>query len=256
MSNLLEVDSILLARGDRILLQDFCFSASQGELVAVVGPNGSGKSTLLATLPGLISPLSGSVRYAGKPIGSIRRKKLAKQVGYLPQVTSELGSTTVLEAALIGRHPHVAFWGWESQEDVEHARRALAITGLSEYAKRPVNTLSGGERQRLAIATILTQSPVLSVLDEPLEPLDLGYKANLLKEFSRLTMNDHKTFILSIHDLSLAGEYAHRMILLDGQGHATIGAPREILTGPNLSVAYGCPIEVRSFDDRFFIFTR
>lgn len=255
MSKLLEANNVVLSRGKRVLVEDLQLSVSQGELVAVVGPNGSGKSTLLSTLTGLRPPTLGSVRYAGEPIGTIRRRNLAKQVGYLPQLIGEFSSTTVLETALLGRHPHVAFWGWESRKDLEFARRALDITGLTDFENRPINTLSGGERQRLAIATVLTQSPVLNILDEPLEPLDLRYKASLLKQFSNLAANEGKTFILSIHDLPLAGDYAHRIILLDGQGHAAIGVPRDILTGPNLSAAYRCSIDVRRLDNRFFIFT-
>jgi iron complex transport system ATP-binding protein len=106
--------------------------------------------------------------------------------GWLPQSRSEAFSSTVLETALVGRHPHLARWNWESENDARIARQALAAVGLGELAQRDVQTLSGGERQRLSIATLLAQAPQLYLLDEPLAHLDLNHQIATLELFSAL----------------------------------------------------------------------
>ncbi len=246
---LLECRDLAVERGRRRLVHAFDFALAPGELIALVGPNGAGKSSLLATLAGLLPAAAGAVSIGGETTEAVPRKRLARHVGFLPQETDDPYPATVLETALIGRHPHIGFWRWESAADVAKARAALRRMGLAAAADRQVASLSGGERRRLAVATLLAQAPRVYLLDEPLEALDLAYQARLLKLLRRLARLARIGVIMSLHDLSLAARHADRAILLDGLGSAETGIPEGVLTPKRLAVIYGCPVRRLKVDD-------
>lgn len=242
MSALLACRGLGVARGDRRLVSGLDFALGPGEFVGVVGPNGVGKSSLLATLAGLLPPSAGTIELGGNDLRRLSRRDIARQLGFLPQDTEDPYPATVLETALIGRHPHIGFWRWESAADAAKAMAALRRVGLSDMADRQVATLSGGERRRLAIATLLTQAPRVHLLDEPLEALDLGYQARLLRLFRRLARVTGAGVLMSLHDLSLAARYADRLVLLDGHGGAETGTAAAVLDPGRLGKVYGCRI--------------
>ena len=242
MSSLLSTRGLGVARGERRLVGRFDFDLAPGELVAVVGPNGAGKSSLLTTLAGLFRPSAGEIRLEGTPIERLPRRTVARRLGFLAQDSEDLYPATVLETALIGRHPHIDFWRWESAADRARAHKALRAVGLDGAATRPVATLSGGERRRLAIATLLAQAPRIYLLDEPLEALDLAFQMRLLRLFRHLAALGSVGVMFSLHDLTLAARHADRLILLDGRGNATLGHPATVLEPARLSMIYGCRI--------------
>lgn len=242
MTALLACRGLTVDRGGRRLVEAFDFALRAGEIAAVIGPNGVGKSSLLATLAGLLPATSGVIELEGRGLAALSRREVAQRLGFLPQDTEDPYPATVLETALIGRHPHIGFWRWESAADAAKARAALRRVGLAAAANRPVATLSGGERRRLAIATLLTQAPRVHLLDEPLEALDLGYQARLLRLFRRLARATGTAALMSLHDLSLAGRYADRVILLDGRGGTETGPPGRVLEPARLGAIYGCRI--------------
>ncbi len=242
MTTLLTCRNLAVSRGSRRLLEQLDFALAMGEVVGIVGPNGAGKSSLLAALAGLLHPAAGEVFLGDAPLQKLGRRAIAQRVGFLPQEVDDPYPATVLETALIGRHPHIGFWRWESAADLAKARAALRRMGLADAAGRPVSTLSGGERQRLAIAALLTQAPRIYLLDEPLEALDLAYQARLLRLLRRLAGLTGIGILFSLHDLSLAARHADRVILLDGRGRTDIGPPEATLRPDRLSEVYGCRI--------------
>ncbi len=180
-------------------------------------------------------------------------RRLAKIRGVLPQHQSDPFPATVLETALVGRHPHLGRWDWESEADRAIARQALAAVGLEDFAEREVHTLSGGERQRLAVAQLLTQQPQLFLLDEPLTHLDLAHQVAVMELFKRTTENA-AAFIAILHDPGFAVRYCDHALLLFGDGEWLAGRSQEIITADNLSRLYGYPLrEIRSDNDRWFI---
>ncbi len=254
MTPLLETSGLSICRGGRTLITALDLALAPGEIIAVVGPNGAGKSSLLAALAGLLEPRRGEIRIEGLHLAELPRRQLARRLGFLPQETEDLYPASVLETVLIGRHPHIGFWSWESANDLSRARSALRHTGLSELSTRLVSTLSGGERRRLAIATVLAQAPRIYILDEPFEPLDLGHQARLFRLLSRLAQRQGCGILLSLHDLSLAARHAGRILLLDGHSEAVLGRADQILTSARLSYAYGCNIEMlECAGNRFFL---
>ena len=141
-------------RGDGEALN---FAVEPGQIWGVLGPNGAGKTTLLHTLAGLREPRRGSVCLGKHPLADLKRRTISQQLGLVFQERQDGFPATVLETALIGRHPWLSPWQMESGADERLARRALEQLDVGHLSDRLVNTLSGGERQRVAIATVLTQ---------------------------------------------------------------------------------------------------
>jgi iron complex transport system ATP-binding protein len=223
---------------DRTLVAGLDLDVRAGERWVVVGPNGAGKTTLVSALAGLKPPASGEIRYDGKPIGSLGARERAKMRGFLPQDSIDHFPASVLETALVGRHPHLARWQWESAADVDRARSALTAFGLAGLDARDARTLSGGERRRLALAALVAQDPALLLLDEPSSHLDLGQQVAALDALAALARDGKRALVMVLHDLHLALRYADHAIALGG-GRAIAGAAADVLSAPTLSEVFG-----------------
>jgi iron complex transport system ATP-binding protein len=244
---LLSAEGVRVAIGERTLVRELAFSVAAGECLGILGRNGSGKSTLLATLAGLREPAAGSVALLGQRYAALSPREAARHRGYLPQATHDAFSSTVLETALVGRHPHLSRFEWESAYDIDFARTALEYVGLAGMESRTVQSLSGGERQRLAVAALLTQEPELYLLDEPLAHLDLNHALAVLDIFRDCAAKGAGVVIV-LHEPGLAARYCDRVLLLSGDGDYALGSCAEMLTTDRLSALYGHPL--RALDDR------
>jgi len=229
---------VRLEVGSRTLVAQFDLEVRAGECWAIVGPNGAGKTTLVATLAGLVVPATGEIAYDGVPLARLAPRERALLRGYLPQDSVDFFPATVLETALIGRHPHLARWQWESGADVARARSALAAFDLEGFDARDVRTLSGGERRRLALAALVAQDPGIFLLDEPSSHLDLGQQIAALGAITALARDRGKAVVMVLHDLHLAVRFADYAIAL-GDGSAQTGTAADILTAPALSELFG-----------------
>ena len=145
--------------GTRALVRDLSVEFAPGEVVAILGCNGAGKTLTLHTLAGLRAPHAGAVHLDGTPFDQLTRRAVALRLGLLAQDIEEAFVTTALEMVLIGRHPHLGLWQWETAEDVRISQESLAAVGLGEFAERRTDTLSGGEQRRVAVAALLAQRP-------------------------------------------------------------------------------------------------
>ena len=222
----------------RTLVTGLDVDVRAGERWVVVGPNGAGKTTLLSALAGLRSPAAGEIRYDGKPIASLGPRERAKIRGFLPQDSIDHFPASVLETALVGRHPHLAPWQWETADDIDRTRTALAAFGLAGFDARDARTLSGGERRRLALAALVAQDPGLLLLDEPSSHLDLGQQIAALDALAALTRGADRAIVMVLHDLHLALRYADHAIALGG-GRAIAGPAKDVLTASALSDIFG-----------------
>jgi iron complex transport system ATP-binding protein len=212
-----------------------------GQCWAIVGPNGAGKSTLLRALAGLAPPHAGSIAYEGTPLRALAPRERARLRGWLPQDSTDFFPATVHEAVLVGRHPHLRRWQWESPRDIECADRALADVGLAGFGARALPSLSGGERRRVALASLLAQDPDLLLLDEPASHLDLAHQIAALDAMATLARERGKAVVMVLHELHLALRYADHAIAL-GNGRASAGPADEVLTVEAMSVLFGQPL--------------
>lgn len=205
-----------------------------GECWGILGINGVGKTTLLHTLAGLRSPAAGEIFVEGSSLAGMTRKRVAKKIGLLTQLSEDPFPSTLLETALIGRHPYLERLAWESADDEAIAQRALAEVGLGGMHDRLAHTLSGGERRLLALATLLTQNPPLYLLDEPSNHLDLHQQIavlDLLQERER----SGTAMIMVLHDVNLAMRYCSRVLLLYGDGETEQGDTGAVINEDRLS---------------------
>ena len=238
---LLAAERLAVEIGHRQVCRQLDFTLQAGDTLVILGRNGAGKSTLLHTLAGLRDATGGDVLLAGQPYASWPRGHEACLRGLLAQSQPDFFSATVLETALVGRHPYLGRWDWEGPEDEAIALAALDAMGLAGFAGRQVPTLSGGERQRLAIAALLVQQPRLYLLDEPLAHLDLHHQVAVLDHFQALAAAGAGVTMV-LHDINLAARYASHVLLLDGEGGHVSGPSRQVLTVPRLSAAFGHPL--------------
>lgn len=227
---------------DRTLVDRLGFSVARGELLAILGRNGSGKTLTMHTLAGLRPASRGRVLLRGASVATAARRDVAKHLALLPQHVDDIFPATVLDTAMIGRHPHIGALQWESAEDVAIGRAALASVDLDELAHRDVLTLSGGERRRLGIAQVLTQQPDVYLLDEPTNHLDPQHQMDALRLF-REKADSGAAVVASLHDVNLAVRYADRCLLLYGDGRWDIGATNEVLDVERLTRLYATPME-------------
>ncbi len=239
---LLETSQLDIHIGTTRVCHQLALHLNAGERWAILGRNGAGKTTLLHTLAGLRRPDSGAVRLGGKPVETLPRRRIARQVGVLLQDHLDAFPASVMETVLIGRHPYLGALQWEGPEDYALARAALLAVGLDEMENRNVATLSGGERRRLGIATLLTQDPALWLLDEPTNHLDVHQQIRILDLLQSRSQAEQKTLLLVMHDLNLALRYCDRFLLLFGAGETAQGSADEVLTRPVLERLYGHPM--------------
>ena len=251
---ILEADRLAVEVGRHKVCRDLDFTLQPGDTLVILGRNGAGKSTLLHTLAGLREPVGGAVLLSGQPYAAWPRGHEACLRGLLAQSQPDFFSATVLETALVGRHPYLGRWDWETPDDEAIAMAALEQMGLAALAGRQVPTLSGGERQRLSIAALLVQQPRLYLLDEPLAHLDLNHQIAILNLFAGAAQDCHAGLVMVLHEPGLADRYCDRALLVHGDGRCELGACRELLTAERLGSLYGLPLkEVVSDDRRWFI---
>ncbi len=238
----LRTESLTIAAGARVLVADLSLAVGRGEFLAILGRNGSGKSLTLHALAGLSSPRSGRIYLDGEEIGALGRRRIARRLGLLPQDREESLSMSALESVLTGRHPHLRFWQREGDDDLAIARAALERVGLSHCAHRAVTTLSGGEQRRTAMAALLAQQPQVYLLDEPSNHLDPHHQIQVLSLFRELC-DAGACIIATLHDPTLADRFAHRVLLLHGDGRHRVGPTSEVLSSESLSALYLTPIQ-------------
>ncbi len=225
----------------RTLVRDLSLSIASGAVTAILGRNGAGKTLTMHTLAGLRAPARGEVTLDATPLASWPRRALALKLGLLTQTTEDPFPSTVLDSVLVGRHPHIDFWRWESDADRSIARHALAAVSLEELGERAIDTLSGGERRRVALATLLAQNPDVLLLDEPINHLDPHHQLDVLK-LLRDQADAGRTVAMSLHDAGLAARFSDQTLLMFGDGEWLSGPTSEVLTPETMTKLYGVAV--------------
>jgi iron complex transport system ATP-binding protein len=228
--------------GHRIL-HDVTFDVRAGEWVTVIGPNGAGKSTLLRAIGGLIG-FTGEIELFGRPLLEQRRRDRARLVATVAQEPIVPPGMAVLDYVLLGRTPYIGPLGRESASDVAAVDEVLDRLDLHGFAGRRLSTMSGGERQRVFLARALAQGAKLLLLDEPTSSLDIGHQQDVLELVDTLRRDAGLTVLATMHDLSIAGEYADRMVMLAAGTVAATGRPEEVLTEALLAQHYKARVRV------------
>jgi iron complex transport system ATP-binding protein len=219
-------------------------SIERGSLTGLLGPNGCGKTTLLNLLSGVLQPDHGLVSLNGVSLSGRSRRDIARHLAVVPQETHPAFDYTALEMVLMGRHPHLGPFELEGPRDLALAQDAMAATGTDHLAGRAYMTLSGGEKQRVVIASALTQSSDVLLLDEPTASLDLGYQLEVASLLRRLNLERGVTMVLATHDLNLAASLCDRLILMRDGRVVAQGLTADVLTAASIRRIYDVEADV------------
>ncbi|MFJ8888369.1 ABC transporter ATP-binding protein [Streptomyces sp. NPDC102402] len=237
---------VTVGYGGRTVIDGLDVSVPSGLVTTIIGPNGCGKSTLLRTLTRLLKPTAGAVVLDGEDIVRLRTRDVAKKLGLLPQAPVAPEGLTVADLVARGRHPHQSWLRQWSSDDASVVERALAMTGVSDLADRPVDSLSGGQRQRVWISMTLAQGTDLLLLDEPTTYLDLAHAIDVLDLVDDLHESG-RTVVMVLHDLNLATRYSDNLVVMREGAILAQGHPRDVITEELLLEAFG--LRARVIDD-------
>lgn len=225
------------------IVHDVGLTVRAGGWLSVIGPNGAGKSTLLRALAGLL-PYTGTVTVDGAPTHGMSPRERARVLAYAPQTPQMPPDMTVFDYVLLGRTPHLRYFAGERQHDRDAAGGVLDRLDLGHVEGRRLGSLSGGERQQVVLARALAQEATVLLLDEPTTALDLGHQQQVLELVDRLRHTDGLTVLTTLHDLSLAAQYADELLLMDGGRAVANGIPRDVLTERAVATHYGARVRV------------
>ena len=215
------------------ILHDISFTLAEGEVLAVCGANGAGKSSLLRLLYRHQAPQSGSVIVQGRDLWQHSAREAARIVAAVLQEQPTDFALTCREIVSLGRLPHRQGMG-PGARDMAITDAAMIRMDLGHLACRRFGTLSGGERQRVMVARALAQEPRILVLDEPTNHLDIRHQLELLRLLRGLGL----AVVCTLHDLTLAAEFADRVLILD-QGRVIADAPPDqALTEATIAQAF------------------
>ncbi|WP_045821315.1 ABC transporter ATP-binding protein [Williamsia herbipolensis] len=236
-----------LGYGTDLIVDGLSVDIVPGAITAIVGPNACGKSTLLRGLARLLRPAGGQVVLDGADIASLNTKDVARKLGLLPQSSIAPEGITVADLVARGRFPHQKLFRQYSRDDQAAVRDALAATGITSIAGRPVDALSGGQRQRVWVAMVLAQQTPLILLDEPTTFLDIAHQIELLDLFGDLNAEADRTVVAVLHDLNHACRFAHHVIAMKAGSIVAQGDPSEVITAELVEEVYG--LRCRIIDD-------
>jgi iron complex transport system ATP-binding protein len=235
-------EEVEVSYGGRRVLGPITLDVADGEWLGLIGPNGAGKSTLLKTAVDVVD-YSGTVSRREEPLRS------GLDVAWMPQRPHLPDAMGVADYVMLGRTPHLGLLTPESRHDVDTVRSALEKLDLDSFGRRPLGTLSGGEAQRAVLARALAQEAPVLLLDEPTASLDVGHAVEVLDVVDELRHREGLTVVVAAHDLTLAGRFADRLVLLSEGILAAEGSPEEVLTEETLRAHYGPGVRVIDDDD-------
>ncbi len=245
---MLAIRDLVVTLDRSAVLHGVSFDAAAGGWLSLIGPNGAGKSTVLRAAAGLLA-YRGTIRLGGADLGSVRGRARARAIAYVPQAPVLPADMLVADYVLLGRTPHLGYLGGPGRRDRQVAAAAMDKLDVTRFAGRRLEQMSGGERQRVVLARALATEPAVLLLDEPTSLLDIGHQQQVLELVDELRRSAGLTVVSTLHDLTIAGQYAETLVLL-ADGRVTASGPAEaVLTAELISRVYAASVEVRRGQD-------
>lgn len=232
-----------MSYGDAVAVDAVDLDVVSGAWIGLIGPNGAGKTSLLKAIAGMV-PFEGEVELLERSSTEYDRRARARTVAMVPQSPGLPAGVSVVDYVLLGRTPFIRVLGTERARDVEVAAAVLEELDLIDLWSRPVTSLSGGETQRAVLARALVQEAPILLLDEPTTSLDVGRQQEVLSLIDGLRRHRGLTVVSALHDLTLAGQFTDRLLLMNGGVIAAEGEPREVLTTRTIGEHYGATVRV------------
>lgn len=233
---MLEVEGLTLSYGARTAVRECSFSLPRGGLIGLIGPNGAGKSSLLKALAGLRAA-RGRISWDGRDLAACTSRERARIMAYLPQSPVAHWPVSVRDLVALGRLPHQTYGRPPDGADVRALEWAMRQADVCGLAGRSAGDLSGGERARVQLARALAvQAPVLLV-DEPVACLDPYHQLQIMAVLGAYAARE-AVVIAVLHDLTLAGRFCRRVLLLHEGALVEDGTPEVVLSDAALRRYY------------------
>lgn len=251
----IDVKNLSFSYGARSVLSDMSFGIRRGEFVSLLGPNGSGKSTLFNILSGILQSKEGSVSIFGKDLKKYTTRERASFIGIVPQETVSNFNFSNMEVVLMGRHSRSRHLVNETEEDYDKAREAMRLTHTEHLAERGFLEISGGERQRVVIAQVLCQETEILLLDEPTSNLDINFQLDIMQLVSRLRAERQLTVFGIFHDINLALQFTHRIMLLKDGELVKDDVPEAVVDSETIQEVFHAHVAVEKnpFTNKLFV---
>lgn len=240
---ILDVRELSFSYGQHPVLRDVSFTASSGDLLAVLGPNGVGKSTMFRCLLGLLRPQHGSVTVDGQAVAAMNRRELAACMAYIPQSTSPVFDYTVLDTVLMGTTGALKLLASPRRGQIEAAEEALRQLQIFHLRDRSICRISGGERQLAMIARAMVQQAKILIMDEPTANLDYGNQHRVMEQIRILAEQGYLVF-LSTHNPEHALLYSNQVLALEQGRRIAFGPTQTTLNGELLERIYKMQVEI------------
>jgi iron complex transport system ATP-binding protein len=237
------LDRVDVDYGSQRVVFSLDLEVARGEWVALIGPNGAGKTSLLRAVIGSV-PFGGRVSLDGDDVDVLDRRQRARRVALVPQQIEFPRGMKVVDYVLLGRTPYIGHLSTESAHDVETVAEVMDALDLLALADRSVERLSGGEAQRVILARALAQQAPVLLLDEPTSALDIGRRQEVLELVDTLRLDRGLSVLSAMHDLTLAGQFADRLVLMSEGTIIAQGTAREVLTVDLIATHYGAEVDV------------
>ena len=238
----LAVEALSLTLGGTRVLDEVSVTFARGRVTAVIGSNGAGKSSLLACLASLRLPDAGRVTLDGEPVAALDRRERGRRIGLLPQTADVHWDIDVATLVGLGRFARQGRWG-ASVADRAAVAKAMALTDVTRFATRGVESLSGGERSRVLLARVLAGEPDWLLADEPLASLDPAHQLDVLATL-RVAAIAGAGVVVVLHDLNHAAHVADTLVVLHHGRVAAAGPPADVLTAGVIAATFGIECEV------------
>lgn len=240
---LIEFQDVELGYGRKAVLNHVNLDVEEGDFLGIAGPNGSGKTTILRALLKMLKPRRGSIRFRE----DIRRGKMS--IGYVPQreVLDEIYPLTVIDVVIMGRYASIGLLSRPTKEDHFMVHDALAHVNMEGHANTAFRDLSGGQKQRVLIARALAGGPIMLVLDEPTDGLDIAGERDVMELLRDLHENHNLTVLMVSHHLNVMANYVKKLAIID-EATLHVGTLEAVLTEENLERIYSMKVKIFNVD--------
>lgn len=246
--NAIEIRNLSVNAGDKQLVSDVTLNVTAGSWLTIIGPNGAGKTSLVETVSGLRRVATGTIEISGQPLAGLSERERARLVALVPQHPTVPLGMKVKDYISLGRTAFHGVLRAPSATDRAVVDSVIERLSLGDLAERDVMTLSGGERQRMVLARTLAQSTMVVVLDEPTTGLDLRHQMELLELLKKEVADCGLTVLATLHDLTLAGQFADRLALVDKGQLVLEGPADEVIRSHELEARYQMKLRVVDID--------
>ncbi|HHT50892.1 MAG TPA: ABC transporter ATP-binding protein [Eubacteriaceae bacterium] len=251
MEEILKVSNLSFSYPSKNIFSEVSFSLRKGEIICLMGPNGCGKTTLLDNIMAILHYDKGEITLMGKPIYNYKRREIAQNIAYVPQIHNVVFPYTVEQVVMMGRTAHLGYFGEPGPKDIEYCNKAIEKVGISHLAKKPYSQLSGGEVKLVLLARALSQNSPLIVMDEPTTNLDFKNILLFLETIVDLSKKENISILMATHSPEHAFFFQSKGIVVKAALMSNgiikdFGEPEKVISEENIKTVYGVNAKINT----------